>query len=145
METLRLDAISASLAGAYREANDDQRQHAALAACVVAVTQAGLQGAEVDAALAILRHEAGEQPDVRPELDRLAGQLDEEYFKLTEAADAITPEALVFFRKARAAAALAFALSPDSRQLHEALYEAIAASSSQPEAMRVAEKALRAI
>jgi hypothetical protein len=57
---LRLDSISANLAGAYREANDDQRRRATLATCSAAVVQAGLQGVEVDAALAVLLHERTE-------------------------------------------------------------------------------------
>jgi hypothetical protein len=141
---LRLDSVSPSLAGAYRAANDNQRRGAALAACIVAVAQAELRGGEVDAALATLRHEGSEQFDVRHKLDRLVAQLDEQYFKLSEETETTTPEALATFRKARAAAALAFALSPDPEQLHEALYEAIAASTNQAEAMRVAETALKA-
>jgi hypothetical protein len=108
------------------------------------VAQVGLQGAEVDAAFAVLRHERTEQSDVRQKLDLLAAQLDEEYFKLSEEADTITPQALLTFRKARAAAALAFALSLDPGQLHEAMYEAIVAWGNQAEAARVAETALRA-
>jgi hypothetical protein len=141
---LRLDSISPNLAGAYREANDDQRRRAALATCSAAVAQVGLQGSEVDAALAVLRHERTSRSDIRQKLDHLAAQLDKEYFKLGEEAKTITPEALLTFRKARAAAALAFALSPDPGQLHEAVYEAIAASGNQAEAARVAETALRA-
>jgi DNA-binding FadR family transcriptional regulator len=48
------------------------------------------------------------------------------------------------FQKARAAAALAFALSPNGDQLHEAIYEAISASSDPDEAMQAAEAMLRA-
>jgi hypothetical protein len=76
-------------------------------------------------------------------LDDLAAQLDEQYFKLSEEAETTTPEALLTFRKARAAAALAFALSPDSGQLHEAVYEAIVAWGNQAEASQMAEAALR--
>jgi hypothetical protein len=141
---LRLDSISPNLAGAYREANDDQRRQAVLAACSVAATQAGLRESEVDAALAVLRHERTEQADMRHKLDCLAAQLDEDYFKLSEEAGTTTPEALLTFRKARAVAALAFALSPDPGQLHEAMYEAIMAWDNQAEAARVAVTALRA-
>jgi len=144
MGSFRLDSVSPSLAGAYREASDDQRQRAALAACIVAVAQAGLQGGEVEAALAVLRHERSGRSDVRDKLNRLAAQLDEQYFKLGEEAETTTSEALAAFRKARAAAALGFALSPHSGQLHEALYEAIVASSDQEKAMRAAELVLRA-
>jgi hypothetical protein len=108
----------------------------------VAVAQTGLQGSEVDAALAFLRGERNERSHTHHRLEVLAAQLDEQYFKLSKEAEATTYEALATFRKARAAAALAFALSPDSGQLHDAMYEAIIASSDQSEAMRAAEKAL---
>jgi len=140
---LRLESISPNLAGTYREANDDQRRRAALVLCSTAVAQVGLQGSEVDAAFAVLRHERREQSDIHQMLDRLAAQLDEEYFKLSDEAETTTSEALLTFRKARAAAALAFALSPDAGQLHEAVYEAIVASSNRAEAVRVAETVLR--
>ena len=81
---------------------------------------------------------------MRQKLDALIAQFDVQYFELSGESDATTPEALVVFRKARAAAALAFALSPDSGQLHEAMYEAIIGSDDQAVAIRVAEAALRA-
>ncbi|WP_029083266.1 hypothetical protein [Bradyrhizobium sp. th.b2] len=141
---LRLDSISPGLAGSFRRANDDQRRHAALATCLVAVARAGLQGDEVDAAINLLRHGGSAQPGVRQRLDSLTARFDEQYFKLSGESDATSSQALLVFRKARAAAALAFALSPDSRQLHEAIYEAIIASDDQAEAIRVADAALRA-
>ena len=79
---------------------------------------------------------------MRHKLEVLSEQLDERYFKLSEGAESISSEALDTFRKARAAAALAFALSPNSEQLHEAMYEAIAASIDQSETVRAAETAL---
>ncbi|WP_166296991.1 hypothetical protein [Bradyrhizobium sp. 2S1] len=98
----------------------------------------------MDAALDLLRHGGSAPPDIRQKLDSLAAQFDEQYFKLSGESDATTSEALLVFRKARAAAALAFALSPDSGQLHEAMYEAIIASDDHAEAIRVADAALRA-
>jgi hypothetical protein len=145
MAALRLDSISPNLAGSFRQANAYQRRHAALATCLIAVAQAELRGDEVDVAINLLRHGRNDQPDVRRKLDSLTAQLDEQYFKLSEEAGATTPEALLVFRRARAAAALAFALSPDTGQLHEAMYEAIVASDDQAEAMRAADAALRAI
>jgi hypothetical protein len=139
---LRLDSISPSLTKAFRDASDDQRRRAALTVCLVAVAQSGLQGSEVDAALAVLRGQRNERTKLRHEIEATAAQLDERYFKLSEEAEAATPEALAAFRKARAAASLAFALSNDATQLHEAIYEAIAASRDQAEVLRAAEKAL---
>jgi hypothetical protein len=138
----RLDSISPSLTKAFQEASDGRRRQAARAACLVAIAQTGLHGSEVDAALGLLCHERNARSDTRSKLELLAAQLDEQYFRLAERADAITSEALATFRKARAAAALAFALSADSGQLHEAIYEAIAASSDQAEALRATETAL---
>jgi hypothetical protein len=140
---LRLDSISASLAESFRKADDEQRRQAALATCLVAIARTGLQGGEIDAAVDFLRHGGDDQPAVRRKLDSLTAQLDEQYFKLSEDADGTTPEALPVFRKARAVAALAFALSPDPGQLHEAIYEAIVASDDEAEAMRAADMALR--
>lgn len=142
---LRLDSISASLADSFRKADDEQRRHAALATCLVAVARAGLQGNEIDAAVDFLRHGGEDQLAVRRKLDSLTEQFDEQYFKLSEDADGTTPEALLVFRKARAAAALAFALSPDPGQLHEAMYEAIVASDDQAEAVRAADVAPKAL
>jgi hypothetical protein len=102
-----------------------------------------LQGNEIDAAVDFLRHGGEDQLAVRRKLDSLTEQFDEQYFELSEDADGTTPEALLVFRKARAAAALAFALSPDPGQLHEAMYEAIVASDDEAEAVRAADVALR--
>ncbi|HEX7921452.1 MAG TPA: hypothetical protein VF583_10895 [Bradyrhizobium sp.] len=140
---LRLDSISPSLADSFRKADDEQRRHATLTACLVAVAGTSLQGNEIDAAVDFLRHGRGDQLAVRRKLDSLTEKFDEQYLKLSEDADGTTPEALLVFRKARAAAALAFALSPDPGQLHEAMYEAIVASDDQVEAVRAADVALR--
>jgi hypothetical protein len=141
---LPLDLISPSLAVSFRRANDHQRRKAVLAACLVGVAQAGLQGDAVDAAIDLLRHGENDERAVRPRLDSLSAQLDDRYFKLSQRAGAITPEALLLFRKARAAAALAFALSQDPGQLEAAIYEAIYASVDQTEAIRMADLGLSA-
>jgi hypothetical protein len=140
----RLVSISASLAESYRQANDDQRRRAALAVCLFAVEQAGLQGSEVDDALALLRRDVPRPNDLQEKLRRLAEQLDERYFRLSANNETITSEASVMFQKARAAAALALALSPNGEQLHEAIYEAIFASTDPEEATQAAEAILRA-
>jgi len=103
-----------------------------------------LQSGEVDDALALLRRDVPGSSDMQQKLDRLAAELDERYFVLSADTDNITPEAFVMFQKARAAAALAFALSPNGEQLHEAIYEAISASSDPDEAAQAAEAVLRA-
>lgn len=144
MGTLRLDTISPSLADSFRQANDHQRRRATLAACVVAAVRAGLLGDEIEAAVGLLRRGGNEQSNVRRKLESLAAKFDDQYFNLSEEAETTTPEALLAFRKARAATALASALSSDPGQLHEAMYEAIVASDDQAEAIQAAEVALRA-
>jgi hypothetical protein len=140
----RFETESPSLMEAYRQADHDQRRRAALAMCLFAIEQAGLQSREVDDALALLRHDVPGSSDMRQKLDRLTEELDEQYFRLSDNTENITPEAFVMFQKARAAAALAFALSPHGDQLHEAIYEAIYASSDPDEATQAAEAMLRA-
>lgn len=140
----RFETESPTLVEAYRQATHDQRQRAALAMCLCALEQSGLQSGEVDDALAVLRRGVLESGNMKQKLDRLAAELDERYFVLSDDTDNITPEAFVMFQKARAAAALAFALSPNGEQLHEAIYEAISASSDPDEATRAAEAMLRA-
>ena len=140
----RFESISPSLVEAYRQANHDQRRRAALAMCLFAVEQAGLQSGEVDDALALLRRDVPGSSDMQQKLDRLAAELDERYFVLSGNTETITPEAFVMCQKARAAAALAFALSPNGEQLHEAIYEVICASSDPDEAAQAAEAVLRA-
>ncbi len=143
----RFESLSPSLAEAYRQANRDQRRRAALAMCLFALEQSALHCGEVDAALALLRREAPGSNDVQQRLDRLAAELDERYFGLSDNTDNITPEAFVMYQKARAAAALAFALSPNGQQLHEAIYEAICTSSDpdqEDKATQAAEAMLRA-
>ena len=82
--------------------------------------------------------------NLRRKVEALSVHLDEEYFQLIAKAHQPTPEALLLFRKARAASALAFALSPVSTQLCEAVYEAISAADNRTEAIRLVETALMA-
>ena len=81
---------------------------------------------------------------MQEKLCRLAELLDERYFRLSAKNETITSEATVKFQKARAAAALALALSPNGEQLQEAIYEAIFASSDPEKATQAAEAMLRA-
>jgi hypothetical protein len=125
---LRLETISRSLSEAFRQAGDRQRQRAAALACEIAVSQSGLCGNAVDAALKLLR-DWGTELDVQREIGALIERLDDEYLQLWDQAEpAEKLKALTLFRKARAAAALSFALSGDPERLHEAIYEAAFAS-----------------
>jgi hypothetical protein len=103
-----------------------------------------LSGEDVDAALALLCREDGDWSAIQHNLSKLSERFDKQYLDLFEAAgQEMTPEALLRFRKARAASALAFGLSAGSEELHEAIYEAIVASEKQAEALQAAEMALK--
>jgi len=75
----------------------------------------------------------------------LSERLDDEYLRLDEEGDeAKKPDVLRLFAKARAVSALAFALSDDPSQFHEAVYEAISALVDDPSKVaRAVEAALR--
>ena len=142
-----LESLSPSLAASYKQANYNQRRCTALAMCLFAVGRAGLQGDEVNAALILLRNDVPGSSDMQKKLGRLAEQLDEQYFRLSGDTENITPAASAMFQKARAAEALALALSPKGEQLDGAIYEAIYASNDleeQDEATQMAEAMLRA-
>ena len=141
---IRLDSISASLAASFRQADEPQRRRATLAVCFIAVLSVGLREDVIDDAIIILICGGNDSATVRHKLEVLSAHLDEEYFQLRDEAGQLTSEALLLFRKARAISALAYALSPDSRQLNEAVYEAISASDDETEAIRLVEEALMA-
>jgi hypothetical protein len=123
----RLGTVSQALSDAFRGAGEAPKRRAVLVACEIAVTQSGLQDEAVERALAILR--PGESDlAVQLEIEALSDHLDHEYFRLqNEDKPAVSPDALVHFKKARAASAVAFALAPAPEALAEALYEAILA------------------
>jgi hypothetical protein len=142
MESIpRLDSMSPSLAKAFQSGGDKQRQQAALMACITAVSDTGVNGAEIDEAMETLRGRAQGSPNLRSRLEALSADLDDKYHQLSENADQMTPEALLLFRKARAASALAFALSGDG--LHEAIYEAISAANDRTAALQSVTQALQ--
>jgi hypothetical protein len=140
----RLETISRTVSEAFRRADEVQKRHAVLLACEIAVSQADLHGTAVDAALAVLR-QGGSNGAARLAIEALSDQLDSEYFALQEEDGPVVrpSEALLQFRKARAAAALGFALSPIPEDLGEALYEAMSASDDQAAALNAVRLALR--
>lgn len=140
----RLESVSPRLAESFRQASPLKQRQAALEACVTAASRVGLEEKEVNAAIEMLRCGSAATPMVREQLETLAARYDDQYFELSEEGDEATKsDALLLFSKARVAAALAFALSEDSGQLHEALYEAIAAINDPTEVMQAVEKVLR--
>jgi hypothetical protein len=140
----RLDSLSPELAESFRLAPPAHRRKATLIACTLAASRVGLEGEEVVAALEHLRQGGEADHALRQKLESLAAQLDDEYFHLQEEGDeAKRPDVLRLFSRARAASALKFALSEDSGQLHEALYEALVSVDDAIEVIRPVEEALQ--
>jgi hypothetical protein len=141
---IRLDSVSTTLADAFRKASPEQRRQAASAACELAVSSVGLVGQEIDAALITIRRGATAENSLRQQLEGLASQCDDEYLRLEEeGGESKKSESLRSFSKARALSALAFALIDDPKPLHEAIYEAIAATDDPSGVVRAAERALQ--
>lgn len=140
----RLDSVSPTLAESFRRATSVKRRQAAVVACELAASSADLAGIEVDLGLAALRGGAAGQLDLRQRIEGLAAHFDDEYLRLNEEGDeSQKAESLRLFSKARAASALAFALTDEPGQLHEAIYEAILALDEPGELVRAVESELR--
>lgn len=136
----RLSVSLPALAAAFHQASWPKRSAAARVAVEHAVTHTQLQGDEVLAAMQALRQGSAPPPGLRARLEALAATLDEAAF---EAAERGETEHLPLFSSARAAAALAYALSDDDT-LHEAIYEATMAVEAPDALVQAVERALRA-
>lgn len=123
---IRLDSNQPRLADLFRRATAEVRRQASHLACEHAVAATGVAGPDVVLALEVMSKRGGE-PEVRRRLNQLAEEFDDEYFRLDEEDESDREQVSRAFRKARAIAALAFALTDDDGELHEALYEALAA------------------
>lgn len=143
MDPFRLDSVAPAVAERFRQAPANRRRQAVLVACEYAATVVGLTEREVGQALDVLREAVSPDPSLRERLERAAAELDDGYLRLNEEGEpARKQEAVRLFSKARATSALAFALSTDEAQLHEALYEAIAAVDDPGHMTRLVEGAL---
>lgn len=148
MPIFRLDSVSPMLAESFRKASPAKCRQAALVACELATSSADLAGQEVISALETLRRGTPAKAVVREQIESLAARFDDEYLRLwaqwdEEGDESKKLEALRLFSKACAASALAFALSDDPAQMHEALYEAITALNDPGELVRAVESELR--
>jgi hypothetical protein len=140
----RLDSVSSTLAESFRRASSAQRRQAAVVACELAASSADLEDQEVGLALDAVRSGAARQPGLQKRLESLAAHFDDEYLRLDEEGDeSMKSDAVRLFSKARAASALAFALADEPGQLHEAIYEALAALDDPSELVRAVESELR--
>lgn len=153
-ETTRLASVDAELSALLRSASGAQRRAAAAAIAVLVVPVTRLSGKDVEAGLEAVRERLAD-PDLSVSLASLSSSLDEEalllqersehgmagstedepgdYFRSlvgdeTGEAPSLEVAFAVMFTRARAAAALSWALSEDTDQAaQEAVYEASAA------------------
>lgn len=130
----RLDADSSELAEAFRRASLEKRRQVAVHATEAALAEVGLSGDqdEVEEAQYALRFEALPAHEERERMDALAARLDAEAVQQRQEGQVGVAEQTN--AEARAATALAIALTGDSTRLDEVIHEAIAAW-NQPEGL----------
>ena len=143
MERFRLDSTAPVAAERFRRASASKRREAACVACEHAVAAVGLTAPDTSEALTVLRGAAPADASLHGRLESLAAGFDDAYFRLDESGgDAQKHQARHCFAKARAASALAFAVTDDDTRLHEAIYEAICALDEPGELVRLVERVL---
>lgn len=141
MEPFRLDSVAPLLASRFRRAPPDKRRSAARIACEKAVLTTGLTASDVRDAMTFLSGATSLDESLRQRLETLAASFDEQHFRLSEDVNQ-QQQALECFSRARASSALAFCVAADDGELHEAIYESIAAVDDPAELMRLVERAL---
>lgn len=126
----RLDTIDLRLGTMLAKATPDQQHAAVAAAARLAVARVGLTGPDVEHAITVLQEQRSDR-SLSDRIARLADRLDEKALHLREDAnDGELPTAsyMEAFTRARAAAALGYALADNSaRTAAEGVYEAHAA------------------
>jgi hypothetical protein len=139
---VRLDAVSSTATQGFRAASSAKRGAALLAACERAVEIAGIDVVEVLRALAVLRGTDLPDPSLPPRLQVLAVEFDDAYIRMSTD-ETPKQDAVRLFSKARAVAALAYALSRHEDDHLEAIYEAAHAESDPSAAIRRVESLLQ--
>jgi hypothetical protein len=123
-----LALLSQELDKKLHSAPSAKQRAASLVACEFALAKARLEADVADAALAGLRAGRAIPPSLKPQLDSLAEQLDEQYLDLKEAAEAGSTDPKQYqdmFAKARAVTALSNACDEDAyKAAGESIYEA---------------------
>jgi hypothetical protein len=125
-----LELLSGDLVDKLRRASTAKQRAASLVASEFAISHSRVEHPLVLKALEKVRRTGVLTPKEKTEVDKLAAQLDEEYFDLQEAAEqgrGSEEEYLRMFAKARAVAAVSFAGNEDAFQgAAESIYEAAA-------------------
>lgn len=138
----RLAIVSKEIIDAFDRANDAQRRKAIIDLCLFAISQQNLNNESVNKAMEVLKNKKFDQPLIATELASLSNKADDQYFELEE--QKRDSESRSAFFQGRLFAALSFAMTLNSAALHDAIYEAIKACNDEPEALKVAERALTA-
>lgn len=128
---MRLEMLEEHLAEKMKVVSEEKRRSAVRVACELAVQNCPVDLPVVDESLRQLLSGYKLSFEQVSKLERLAAQLDEEYFYLHESQNEereLNPQALHLFSQARAVSALAFAGRDDSTESAiEAIYEAATA------------------
>ncbi|WP_157756679.1 hypothetical protein [Plantactinospora sp. KBS50] len=132
--------ISPQLVDKLRRSTDETRHRIVERACLLAVQRADVAAPKLTEALDAIRRRKLSPPDLRSEIDALTQELDEIAWDIQdriEAGDATEAEYRRAFVKARAAAAVGFALEGSLAASFDSLYEAYYAVDNRDDYMRV--------
>ena len=135
-----LAQISPELVDLLRRSTDDTRHQIVERACLLAVQRADVADPRLTEALDAIRRRNFGVPDLRSQIDALTQELDEIAWDTqdrVEDGDATENEYLRAFVKARAAAAIGFALDGSLAASFDSLYEAYYAVDNRDDYMRV--------
>jgi hypothetical protein len=131
--------ISPELVDMLRQSTDDTRHQIVVQACLLAVERADMDDPKLTEALDAIRRRSFAIPDLRSRLDALKQELDEIAWDTqdrVEAGHATEEEYRRAFAKARAAAAIGFALDGSLSASFDSLYEAYYAIDNRDDFMR---------
>lgn len=125
---IRLEHNAPELVEKLRHSPIEKQRRASLAACEFALARTKVDHPLVEEALQKLHRGERFSFDEKARIERLATELDEQYFELEEASP---DEAVGFFEQSRAVASLFYACCEDAFEVFEAsteaIYEAMAA------------------
>jgi hypothetical protein len=124
----RLESLEPEFASAVNGLSKEQKAAVVRALCERLVVEVGLDQEAGAKALVGVAAPADVRLDWSRKFERMAEQLDEQYFDMSREESApIRPDAETYFRKARAAASLRYLFSDGCGALGDAVYEAKAA------------------
>ena len=132
--------ISPELVDMLRQSTDETRHQIVERACLLAVQRAGVAAPKLTEALDVIRRRSFGIPDLRSQVDALTQELDEIAWDIqdrVEVGDAAEAEYRRAFVKARAAAAIGFALDGSLAASFDSLYEAYYAIDNRDDYMRI--------